>query len=262
MVTAVVPEHADIKGGENLFVDVKVHYVDEDGTNSKETIKAQFIARPRYKEEVTKEFTSQIPFETKVIYDETLEEGKVVKTDGFVGESKTTFKQVVINGEKGIINEAGEFVKGEEVVEVTTVREKQDAEIRIGTKPAETTVEIPRGLEYELDYTRKAGNPEIVEEGNDGVVTITTTRNPETGEITVTKTVTTEAKNRKIKIPAKTEGTVVDEDEIPFDYTVEFDPDFYTNYPDATDNYKIVKDGGAGTNKKTWTIVNSKIVGE
>ena len=262
VVTAVVPEQADIKGGENLYVDVKVNYKDEFGIEKEETVKAQFIARPKYKEEVTKEFTSQIPFETKVVYDDTLEAGKVVKTEGVVGESKTSFKQVVINGEKGIINEAGEFVKDQEAVVVETITEKKDAEIRIGTKPAETTVEIPRGLEYELDYTRKDGDPEVLEQGNDGLVTITTTRDPNTGEIKVTKIVTTEAKNKKIKIPAKTEGTVVDTDEIPFGYTVEFDPDFYKNYPDATDNYKIVKDGVAGTNKKTWTIVNSKIVGD
>ena len=263
VVTAVVPESADIKGGENLFVDVKVNYTDQKtGEKKEETIKAQFIARPKYKEEVTKEFESDIPFETKFVYDDTLEAGKVIKTEGVVGKTKTTFKQVVINGEKGIINEAGEFVKGEEAVVVTTEKEKQDAVIRIGTKPATTTVEIPRGLEYELDYTRKDGDPEVVEEGNDGLVTITTTRDPNTGEIKVTKTVTTEAKNKKIKIPAMTEGTVVDTDEIPFGFTVEFDPDFYTNHPDVKDNYKIVKDGVAGTNKKTWTIKNSQIVGD
>ena len=262
VVTAVIPEHANIKGGENLYVDVKVNYKDEFGIEKEETVKAQFIARPKYKQEVTKEFTSKIPFETKVIYDDTLAAGIVKKTEGVIGESKTTFKQVVVNGEKGIINDKGEFLKGQEAVVVDTIKEKQDAIIRIGTKPAETTVEIPRGLDYELDYTRKDGDPEVVEEGNDGLVTITTTRNPETGEITVTKTVTTEAKNKKIKIPAKTEGTVVDTDEIPFKYNVEFDPDFYKNYPDAKDNYKIITEGKAGSNTKTWTIVNSQIVGE
>lgn len=263
VVTAVVPESADIKGGENLFVDVKVNYTDQKtGEKKEETIKAQFIARPKYKEEVTKEFESDIPFETKFVYDDTLEAGKVIKTEGVVGKTKTTFKQVVINGEKGIINEAGEFVKGEEAVVVTTEKEKQDAVIRIGTKPAITTVEIPRGLEYELDYTRKDGDPEVVEEGNDGLVTITTTRDPETGEIKVTKTTTTEAKNKKIKIPAGTEGTHEYTEKKPFTYDIQFDPDFYTNYPDAKDNYKIVTEGKVGEKTTKWTIKNSKIVGE
>ena len=263
VVTAVVPESADIKGGENLFVDVKVNYTDKKtGEKKEETIKAQFIARPRYQTEVTKEYESKIPYKTNVVYDDTLESGKVVETPGKEGEQKLSFKQVVINGKKGIIDENGVFQEGKEAVTSEVITPAVDGEVRIGTKPAETTVEIPRGLEYELDYTRKDGDPEVVEEGNDGLVTVTTSRDPNTGEIKVTKTVTTEAKNKKIKIPAMTEGTVVDTDEIPFDYTVEFDPDFYKNYPDATDNYKIVKDGVAGTNKKTWTIVNSKIVGD
>ncbi|MBS6525239.1 MAG: G5 domain-containing protein [Peptoniphilaceae bacterium] len=263
VVTAVVPESAEIKGGENLYVDVKVNYRDENGIEKEETVKAQFIARPKYKQEVTKEFTSKVPFETEVVYDDTLEAGKVVTTEGVVGETKTTFKQVVINGEKGIINDAGEFIKNQESVVVTTVTEKQDAVIRIGTKPAKTTVEIPFDTEYELDYTKKQGEaPTEITAGQKGEVTITTTRDPETGEITVTQEVSKAPTNRKLSIPAKTEGTVVDTDEIPFGYTVEFDPDFYKNYPDATDNYKIVKDGVAGTNKKTWTIVNSKIVGD
>ena len=262
VVTAVIPEHADIKGGENLYVDVKVNYKDEFGIEKEETVKAQFIARPKYQTEVTKEYETKIPYKTNVVYDDTLEAGKVVETPGTEGKQKLTFKQVVINGEKGIIDENGVFQKDKEAVTTETITPAVDGEVRIGTKPAETTVEIPRGLDYELDYTRKDGDPEVVDEGNDGLVTVTTSRDPNTGEIKVTKTVTTEAKNKKIKIPAKTEGTVVDTDEIPFDYTVEFDPNFYTNYPDATDNYKIVKDGVAGTNKKTWTIVNSKIVGD
>ena len=262
VVTAVIPEQADIKGGENLYVDVKVNYIDEFGIEKEETVKAQFIARPKYQTEVTKEYETKIPYKTNVVYDETLEAGKVVETPGTEGKQKLTFKQVVINGEKGIIDENGVFQKGKEAVTTETITDAVDGEVRIGTKPATTTVEIPRGLEYELDYTRKDGDPEVVDEGNDGLVTVTTSRDPNTGEIKVTKTVTTEAKNKKIKIPAMTEGTVVDTDEIPFDYTVEFDPNFYTNYPDATDNYKIVKDGVAGTNKKTWTIVNSKIVGD
>lgn len=262
VVTAVIPEHADIKGGENLYVDVKVNYKDEFGIEKEETVKAQFIARPKYQTEVTKEYETKIPYKTNVVYDDTLEAGKVVETPGTEGKQKLTFKQVVINGEKGIIDENGVFQKDKEAVTTETITPAVDGEVRIGTKPAETTVEIPRGLDYELDYTRKDGDPEVVDEGNDGLVTVTTSRDPNTGEIKVTKTVTTEAKNKKIKIPAMTEGTVVDTDEIPFDYTVEFDPNFYTNYPDATDNYKIVKDGVVGTNKKTWTIVNSKIVGD
>ena len=262
-VTAVVPEQAEIKGGENLYVDVKVNYVDEYGVKKEETVKAQFIARPKYKQEVTKEFTSKVPFETKVVYDDTLEAGKVVKTEGVVGETKTTFKQVVINGEKGIINDKGKFVAGKESAEVTTVTEKQDAVIRIGTKPAETKVEIPFDTEYELDYTKKKGEaPTEITPGKKGEVTITTTRDPETGEIKTTQEETKAPEKRKLSIPAGTEGTHEYKEEKPFIFDVEFDPNFYTNYPDATENYKVVTEGKVGEKTTKWKIENSKIVGE
>lgn len=172
------------------------------------------------------------------------------------------FSQIVVGDKKGALDENGKFVEGKEAVTTEVVEKAQDKIIRIGTKPAETTVEIPKGLDYELDYSKKDGEPEVVEEGNDGVVTIKTTRDPQTGEITVTKTTTTEAKNKKIKIPAGTEGTHEYTEEKPFTYDIQFDPDFYTNYPDAKDNYKIVTEGKVGEKTTKWTIKNSEIVGE
>ncbi len=256
-VTAVVPEDADIKGGENLYVNVKVNYVDEKtGEAKEEIVKAQFIARPKYKQEVTKTFKSEIPFETKVIYDDTLEIGKVVKTDGRVGETETTFKQVVINGEKGIIDAEGKFVKDKESVEVKTITEKVDAEIRIGTKPAETTVTIPPDTEYETSDALEKGTMQLKEQGEDGEVTITTSRDPETGEITTTKVVTKEAKNKKMLIGTKTTNSIVHEEEIPFEYEVTFDP---TLKPGE----KVVdQEGKPGSKTTTYNIVNSKIVGD
>lgn len=255
-VTAKVPEDADIKGGENLYVDVKVNYVDKDGEKHEEIVKAQFIARPKYQTEVSKTYTSKIPFETKVIYDETLEIGKVERTEGRVGETKTTFKQVVINGEKGIINEDGEFVKDKEAVETKTTIEKVDAEIRIGTKPAETTVTIPPDTEYETSDSLEKGTMQLKEKGEEGTVTITTKRDPETGEITTTKVTTKEAKNKKMLIGTKTESTIVHEEKIPFEYEVTFDPSLKPGE-------KVVdQEGKPGSKTTTYNIVNSKIVGD
>ena len=261
-VTATVPKDAKIKGGENLFVTVKVNYKDEDGTLQEEYVKAQFFAMPKYTTEVTKEYDSKIPFETKVVYDNTLAAGTVVEKAGEAGVSKTIFKQVVINDKKGIIDENGNFQEGKEAVKVEITKDAVNGEIRIGTKPAENTVEIPRGLDYELDYSRIDGEPEVVDEGTDGVVTITTSRDPQTGEIKITKTTTTEVKNKKIKIPAGTEGVHTYSEKIPFNYDIQFDPDFYTNYPDEANNYKVVTEGKVGSKITTWTIKNSKIVGE
>lgn len=256
-VTAVVPEDADIKGGENLYVNVKVNYIDEKtGKAKEEIVKAQFIARPKYKQEVTKTFKSEIPFETKVIYDETLEIGKVVKTEGRVGETETTFKQVVINGEKGILDEKGNFVKEKEAVETKTITEKVDAEIRIGTKPAETTVTIPSDTDYETSDSLKKGDMQLKEKGEDGEVKITTSRNPETGEITTTKVTTKEAKNKKMLIGTKTESTIVHEEEIPFEYEIKFDPKLKPG------EQVVDQEGKAGSKTTTYKIENSQVVGE
>lgn len=256
-VSAVVPEDADIKGGENLYVNVKVNYIDEKtGEAKEEIVKAQFIARPKYKEEVSKTFRGEIPFETKVIYDETLEIGKVVKTEGRVGETETTFKQVVINGEKGIIDENGNFVKDKEAVETKTITEKVDAEIRIGTKPAVTTVTIPSDTDYETSDSLEKGTIQLDKAGEEGEVTVTTSRDPETGEITTTKVTTKEAKNKKILIGTKTENTIVHEEKIPFEYEVTFDPSLQPGE-------KVVdQEGKPGSKTTTYNIVNSKIVGD
>ena len=256
-VTAVVPEDADIKGGENLYVNVKVNYKDEKtGEAKEEIVKAQFIARPKYKQEVSKTFKSEIPFETKVIYDDTLEIGKVVKTDGRVGKTETTFKQVVINGEKGIIDGSGNFVKGEEFVEAKTIAEKVDAEIRIGTKPAETTVTIPADTEYETSDSLEKGTTQLKEKGEDGEVTITTKRDPETGEITTTKVTTKEAKNKKILIGMKTTNTIVHEEKLPFDYELVEDPSLKAG------EQVVVQEGKEGVKKTTYVIENSQVVGD
>ncbi|WP_297790335.1 G5 domain-containing protein [uncultured Anaerococcus sp.] len=270
VVTATVPANENIpEDGAKLNVDVEVTYEEEVKVGDKketrtytEKTKAQFYSIPSTNQEVKKEYETKLPFETKLIYDDTIPAGKVVEEGGVVGKQKMVFSQIVVGNKKGALDENGKFVEGKEAVSTEIITPAVDKVIKIGTKPAETTVEIPKGLDYELDYSKKDGEPEVVEEGNDGVVTIKTTRNPQTGEITVTKTTTTEAKPKKIKIPAGTEGTHEYTEKKPFTYDIQFDPDFYTNYPDAKDNYKIVTEGKVGEKTTRWTIKNSEIVGE
>ena len=269
-VKATVPENAYIPaGGAKLKVDVEVTYEEEVEINGqketrtyKEKTQAEFYSIPETRQEVSKKFESELPYKTTFEYDDTIPAGKVVEEGGTVGKQKLVFSQIVVGNKKGALDEDGKFVEGKEAVKTEIITPAVDKVIKIGTKPAETTVEIPKGLDYELDYSKKGGDPEVVEEGNDGVVTIKTTRDPQTGEITVTKTTTTEAKNKKIKIPAGTEGTHEYTEKKPFTYDIQFDPDFYTNYPEAKDNYKIVTEGKVGEKTTKWTIKNSKIVGE
>ena len=260
---AKLPDGKEINGGEKLTVPVKVKYTDQTtGEEKTEEIKAQFIATKQHKTLTNETKTSEIPFETEVEYDENLPEGYFKETQaGQKGELKITFVQDTLNGKKGIFQQDGTFKEGESRIVVETTKEATPRIIKIGTKPAETKVEIPFNTEYEVDNNLEAGKTELVNDGEKGEVTITTTRSGD-GTVTINKETTKEAKNKKIKIGTKTQGTIVDNDKIPFKYKVEFDPDFYKNYPDATENYKIVTPGKEGENTKTWTIVNSQKVGE
>ena len=268
-VTATVPGNDKIpETGTKLNVDVEVTYEEEVEVGDKketktytEKTRAQFYSIPSTKQEVKKEYETKLPFETKVIYDENIPAGKVIEEGGKVGKQKMVFSQIVVGNKKGAIID-GKFVEDSESVTTEVVEKAQDKIIRIGTKPTTEKVVIPRGLEYELDYTKTGGEPEVVEEGNDGEVTVTTKRDPKTGVITMEKTTTTEAKPKKIKIPAGTEGAHEYTEKKPFTYDIQFDPDFYKNYPDAKDNYKIVTEGKVGEKTTKWTIKNSKIGGE
>ena len=262
-VTATLPLGKEINGGEKLTVPVKVKYTDQTtGEKRTEEIKAQFIATKQHKTQTSEKLTSEIPFETKVEYDPNLPEGYFQEFQkGQKGELTTTFIQDTLNGKKGLFQTDGTFIEGDRKIESTVTREATPRIIKIGTMPSSTTIEIPFDTEYEVDDTLAAGETKIVNEGEKGEVTITTSREKD-GSVTINKETTKEAKNKKIKIGTKTQGQIVDTDKIPFKYKVEFDPDFYKNYPDATENYKIVTPGKEGENTKTWTIVNSEKVGD
>ena len=262
-VTATLPLGKEINGGEKLTVPVKVKYTDQTtGEERTEEIKAQFIATKQHKTQTSEKLTSEIPFETKVEYDPNLPEGYFQEFQaGQKGELTTTFIQDTLNGKKGLFQTDGTFVEGDRKIEATVTREATPRIIKIGTMPTKTTIEIPFDTEYEVDDTLAAGETKLVNEGEKGEVTITTSREKD-GTVKINKETTKEAKNKKIKIGTKTQGEIVDTDKIPFKYKVEFDPDFYKNYPDATENYKIVTPGKEGENTKTWTIVNSEKVGD
>ena len=263
VVTATLPLGKEINGGEKLTVPVKVKYTDQTtGKEKTEEIKAQFIATKQFEARTSEKLTSEIPFETKVEYDPNLPEGYFQEFQaGQNGELTTTFIQDTLNGKKGLFQTDGTFIEGDRKIEATVTREATPRIIKIGTMPSSTTIEIPFDTEYEVDDTLAAGETKIVNEGEKGEVTITTSRE-EDGTVKINKETTKEAKNKKIKIGTMTKGEIVDKDKIPFKYKVEFDPDFYKNYPDATENYKIVTAGKEGENTKTWTIVNSEKVGD
>ncbi|WP_308552215.1 adhesin domain containing protein [uncultured Peptoniphilus sp.] len=168
-VTATVPGNDKIpETGSKLNVDVEVIYEEEVEVGDKketktytEKTRAQFYSIPSTRQEVKKEYETKLPFETKVIYDENIPAGKVVEEGGKVGKQKMVFSQIIVGNKKGALDENGNFVEGKEAVTTEVVEKAQDKIIRIGTKPAETTVEVPFDTEYELDYTKKKGENQL-----------------------------------------------------------------------------------------------------
>ncbi len=130
VVIAVVPENADIQGGENLFIPVIVHYTDSVTNEAKtEEVSAQFIARPKHQAAGGHAVIEDIPFETTIIYDDSLDIGTVIETKGELGSKRTIYDWNFDSTRK---NAAGEDRPVVDKVSETILKEKKDAEIRIG----------------------------------------------------------------------------------------------------------------------------------
>ena len=254
-VTATVPDgEGDKIDGALLNVPVKAHYYENDGTEiATKEVEVQFVASGT-EEKVEK--ILDVPFETKVEKDPELKKGEIkVVQEGEVGSKKVTY---TIKDSK-ITDTQEEELKApkERIIHV-------GEGVNDGTHKIEEKVEVPYEVEIQFDDSLAPGEQQVTQEGVPGEKTRTTTITIQDGKVTnVDEGEYTETKapqKKIIKVGAKTEGKVEHKEEIPFKYTVEFDPKFHENYPDATDNFKVVTDGVAGEKTTTWTIKNSQIV--
>ena len=260
-VTAKVPNAQEGQSidGALLNVPVTAHYYEENGTLEVGTKKTevQFVASGT---DGTYTKTQEIPFETKVEKDPELKKGQIkVITEGKKGTKEVTYviKDSQIDEEK----------TSEKILE-----EPQDRLIHVGEgvndgeHKIEEKVEVPYEVEIQFDDSLKSGEQVVFQEGEPGEKTRTTTITIQDGNVTNTQvgefTETKAPKKKIIKVGANTEGKVEHVELIPFKYDVQYDPNFYTNYPDAKDNYKVVTEGVAGEKTTTWTIKNSEIVGK
>ena len=262
-VTATVPNPKEGQSidGALLNVPVTAHYFEmEDGQQvpmgTRQT-EVQFVASGTDGEYKT---TQEIPFETKVEKDPKLAKGEIkVITEGKVGSKEVTY---VIKD-----SQIDESKTTEKILE-----KPQDRLIHVGEGTEDGTheitekTEVPYEVEIQFDDSLKPGEQEVVQEGVPGEKTRTTTITIQDGNVTKTEvgeyTETKAPQKKIIKVGANTEGKVEHVEPIPFKYVVQYDPDFYTKYPEATDNYKIVTEGVAGEKTTTWTIKNSEIVGK
>ncbi|HEM6266566.1 TPA: G5 domain-containing protein [Streptococcus suis] len=204
--------------------------------------------------------TESIPFESQVIYDDTLAEGtRNVDQVGKAGVQTTVIKNYYADGV---------LIKSEQVS--SSVTSAPVAEIvRVGTKKADTvTTEtetsakvIPFEVSYQDDATLPVGEEKIITAGQNGQATITTTYTLINGvrqaNPTVTENVTTQpvtqvvARGTKAVTPTPVEGkeTVTETVEIPFETKTSDSSDLYVG------EEKVVTEGKNGSKDITTTYV-------
>ncbi|OFT61592.1 G5 domain-containing protein, partial [Corynebacterium sp. HMSC05E07] len=191
-----------------------------------------------------------VPFETKIVFDDTLKAGEqVVDKQGELGAEVETSTQKIVDGKPS----------GEPTVTTERTKEPTNAVIRVGTKTEGQTsnsveTEVPFGVKIEYDPTIPAGESKTVTEGKPGKKTITVTQkvtnsNPD-GEATVEEKVTEQPVDQVIKVgikPAenseKAEWTVP----LPYSTTVRVNPDLK---PGET---RVVQKGENG--EKSFTAI-------
>lgn len=201
-------------------------------------------------QELVTETTRKIPFETTIVYDNTLEAGtQVVDTQGVVGEEKVTSTQKLVDGKPS----------GDPVVTTTTVTPKQDAVIRVGTKTegsntVEHTEPVPYETKVEYDPNMPAGTYQVVTPGKAGEKTVKVTQTIVNSQVTDTnreENVTTQPVTEVIKVGTK-QATATDKVEwtepIPFSTVVRPNPDLKPG------EVKTVQEGKNGEAKYTATF--------
>ncbi|HFI0354510.1 TPA: ZmpA/ZmpB/ZmpC family metallo-endopeptidase [Streptococcus suis] len=204
--------------------------------------------------------TEAIPFETQVIYDDSLAEGtRNVEQVGKAGVQTTVIKNFYADGV---------LLKSEQVSSSVTSLPVTEI-VRLGTKKADVvtteteqdTKVLPFEISYQDDATLPVGEEKIITAGQNGLATITTTYTVINGvrqaNPTVTELVTTQpvaqvvARGTKPASPTPVEGTeaVKETVEIPFETKVSESADLYVG------EEKVVTEGKNGSKNITTTYV-------
>ena len=182
----------------------------------------------------------ELPFETKIEYDENLEAGQREETGGTPGEQERTNTLVIKDGKVEETKE-GEF---------KTTKKPVDKVIKIGIKPIVKEVEKPFETEYIYDENVEMGKEEEVTPGEKGKVTITTSYDKDQNKL-VTKEETKDPVKRVVKVGIK---PVVKEEAIPHDTEYKHNPELKAG------EIKKIKDGTPG--KITITTTFNKETGK
>ena len=252
-----------LENGENGETTIKTTVDVENGVAKAPVISTEITkeAKPRIIEVGTKpieeKVTEKVPFETEVIFDNTMPLNEKSVSGGVAGEKVTTINHRYENGQIVTTKD-----------EKTTVSPTKQI-VRVGTKtaPGETKdvektieVEVPYTTEIIYDNTLPAGTERVVEDGEVGTRTITFKVPVEEGiagdaEITQNE-VTTEPKAKKIKVGTMRTDTVttITETVKPFETEIVYDDTMEKG------TSKVTQEGKYGI--ETKTIVATVINGE
>lgn len=233
------------------------------GTADKTTNEEKVVKEPQdriiakgTKGAVTEKETEKVPFETKYIEDDNLEEGKEeVRQEGFEGENEIIKVYVTKNGQK----------VGEPQVNKSEVKKPQDKIIAKGTKGSVTekeTEKIPFETEYIEDDNLEFGKEEVRQEGIEGekefTKVYTTIKGKKTGEPKVTEAITKEAQKRIIAKGTKGAVSEKETEKIPFETEYIEDPNLEYG------KEEVRQEGVEGEKEitKTFATKNGEKVGE
>ena len=258
-----VRENPELKPGETRVV--------QEGEDGEKTYTAKFTAKGSEaqvaEEKTTKEPVTRIveygpglapselvtttekpiPFETKVVFDDTLEAGKqVVDQKGEVGTEVETSTQKLVDGKPS----------GDPVVTSERTKEPTEQIIRVGTKTTGTTTEtvtseVPFGVKVEFDPSMPAGTSEVVTEGVPGEKTVTITRditNSQPGDPQITEEITKKPVDQVIKVgtkPSEASEKVTWTAQVPFEVITRPNPELKPG------EIRVVQKGVPG--EKTYT---------
>ena len=259
-----VRENPELKPGETRVV--------QEGENGEKTYTAKFTAEGEKAEVVEEETTKEpvkriveygpglapservtktekpIPFDTEVVFDDTLPAGeKVVDQKGELGTEVETSTQKLVDGKPS----------GDPTVTTERTKEPTTEKVRVGTKTTgETTnsveTEVPFGVRVEFDPNMPAGTSETVTEGKPGKKTVTVTQkvtnSQPDGEATVEEKVTEEPVDQVIKVgtkPSEASEKVTWTAQVPFEVETRPNPELKPG------EIKVVQKGVPG--EKTYT---------
>lgn len=195
-----------------------------------------------------------VPFETEIVFDDTMNDGSsTVTQEGKVGIDTTTTKTTVVNGQ-------------ELKPEITTERTQEPTKqiIKVGTRKDGTyshTEEIPFEVKIEEDSSLKKGQVEVVTEGQKG--SRTTTWTIVNSKVDETKTTTSEKEpvNAVIKVGTADHTGKIEhkaEEVVPYKIVIKENP----NLAIGKRNTLVEGKDGLKETKYTINLVNGEVSGE